>query len=157
MRKFVPGSFYFFLSGLILLCLSCAPQTCYENTDAMVNASMYLNSTKKLAAPDSLTIYGVNMETNKLFDKLKGVTVANLPLDASATSCRYVIRINDTNDTVRFVYDSFPHLISKECGYAFFHNLVPDSLTYTKHRIVTISVIKSAITPSNEENIRIYY
>jgi hypothetical protein len=157
MRKFVPLSLFFFLSGAILLCLSCAPQTCYENTDAMVNASMYLDSTGKSLAPDSLTIYGLNMETNKLFDRLKGVTVANLPLDASTTSCIYVIKINDINDTVRFVYDSFPHLISKECGYAFFHNLVPDSLTYTKHKIDTITVIKSSITPSNAENIRIYY
>jgi hypothetical protein len=157
MRKFVPGSFYFFLSGVILLCLSCAPQTCYENTDAMVNTSFYLNSSGKIKAPDSLTIYGANMESNKLFDKLKGVTVANLPLDASTTSSIYIIRINDTNDTVRLVYDSFPNLISKECGYAFFHNLIPDSLTYTKHRIVSISVIKSSITPSNAENIRIYY
>ena len=157
MRKFVPGSFYFFLSGVILLCLSCAPQTCYENTDAMVNASLYLNSSGKLQAPDSLTVYGVNMETNKLVDKIKGVTVVNLPLDAAATSCTYVIRINDINDTIRFVYDSSPHLISKECGYTFYHNLVPDSLTYTKHKIVSISVSKSSITTTNEENIRIYY
>jgi hypothetical protein len=157
MRKSVPGSFYFFLSGVILFCLSCAPQTCYENTEAMVNASLYLKSSGKIQAPDSLTVYGVNMETNKLLDKIKGVKVVNLPLDAAATSCIYVIRINDTNDTVRFVYDSFPHLISKECGYTFYHNLVPDSLTYTKHKIVSISVSKSSITTTNEENIRIYY
>jgi hypothetical protein len=157
MRKFVPGTLSFILPGLVLLFFSCAPQTCYENTDAMVNASFYLYSTKKILAPDSLTIYGVNMEANKLFDKLKGVTVANLPLDASTSSCIYVIRINDTSDTVNFVYYSFPHLISKECGYSFFHNLVPDSLIYTKHIIDSIAVIRSSITPSNEENIRIYY
>ncbi len=157
MRKFIPGSFITILPGLILFCFSCAPQTCYENTDAYVKASMYLNSTGKIKAPDSLTVYGLNMDTNKLYNKIRGVQVANFPLDASATSCVYVVRINGINDTLRFVYNSFPHLISRECGYTFYHNLVPDSLTYSKNGIVSITINKSSITTSNEENIRIYY
>ncbi len=151
------GYLYVILSVMILLLISCAPQTCYENTDAEVKAYFYLQTKKTNIAPDSLTIYGLNMESDKLYDKSLNIKTANLPLDISSSACKYVIRINGVNDTIGFGYDNFPYLISKECGYTYYHNLNPDSLTYTTHKIISVSVIKSSITNLNEENIRIYY
>ncbi|HKK43486.1 MAG TPA: DUF6452 family protein [Bacteroidales bacterium] len=151
------GYLFAILSGMILILVSCAPQTCYENTDAEVKAYLYKKSTNTNTAPDSITIYGLNMESDKLYDKSINVKSAILPLDISTSACKYVIRINGVNDTLGFGYDNFPYLISKECGYTYYHNLNPDSLTYTTHKIISISVIKSSITNLNEENIRIYY
>ena len=153
---------YFIFSAMILFSASCAPQTCYENTDADVKATFYLesnttNTAPTNTAPDSLTIYGLNMENDKLYDKSIEIKKAELPLNILASACTYVIRINGENDTVGFGYNSYPYLISKECGYTYFHDLNPDSLTYTTHKIISVSVIKNTITNLNEENIRIYY
>ena len=46
----------------------------------------------------------------------------------------FVIKINGVTDTIEFQYSSYPHLISKECGYTFYHHL--DTVTnFTKHII----------------------
>ncbi len=151
------GYLYFIFSAIILLLTSCAPETCYENTDAEVKATFYLDSKNTNTAPDSLTVYGLNMESDKLYNKSASIKVASLPLDISASSCKYIISINGVKDTIGFGYNSFPYLISKACGYTYYHNLNTDSLTYTTHKIISVSVIKSSITNLNEENIRIYY
>jgi hypothetical protein len=83
------------------------------------------------------------------------VQPALLPLNASAGSCIYVIRINGLNDTIQFLYSNYPHLISKECGYTFYHIL--DLPVYTQNNIDTILIINRSITTANEENIRIFY
>lgn len=157
MNKFIPGSRFFILSVLVLFLNSCTPQSCFEQTDSFVNAALYLNSTGKLLAPDSLTIYGVNREVNKLYNRSANITRATLPLNASATHCTYVIKINGITDTVEFHYTSYPYLVSKECGYTFYHTLISDSLTYSKNIIDSIYIRNNNISTFNEENIRIFY
>ncbi len=157
MKNLAHQYLYIFLSALILFCLSCAPQTCYDNVDAEVKASMYLYSTKKAQAPDSISVWGLGMESDKLFDKVRNVKIMNLPLNVTTDSCVFVIEINDVFDTISFAYDSFEYLISKECGYTYFHTLSEDSPYYTNHAIDSVSVKKRSITNLNEENIRIFY
>jgi hypothetical protein len=155
MIKVIKGNLFFIVSGFFLLFYSCTPESCFEQTDAFVKTTFY--RTGKLLAPDSLTIYGLNMQTNKLYDKSKSITTAQLPLDASESHCTFIIKINGITDTLKFVYTSFPHLISKECGYTFYHYLISDSLVYTKHAIDTIYRPNKNISTLNEENIRIFY
>jgi Family of unknown function (DUF6452) len=154
MRKFIPENLIIILSGLILFLLSCTPESCFEETESFLKASFYNNG--KLQAPDSLTIYGLNMETNKLYDKVRKVQPALIPLNSATTNCVYIIRINGITDTLEFRYSSYPHLVSKECGYTFYHNLDTDRI-FTKHAIVNIYIGKRNITTINEENIRIFY
>jgi hypothetical protein len=155
MRKVIPGNLVVILSGLILFMLSCTPESCFEETKSFLKASLYDNITKKLQAPDSLTAYGLNMETNKLYDKTKKLQIALLPLNAVTDNCVFIIKINGITDTLEFWYSSYPHLVSKECGYTFYHNL--DTLTYTTNVIDSIYIRKNNITTINEENIRIFY
>ena len=155
MRKFIPGNLIIILSGLILFLLSCTPESCFEETNAFVKASLYLNETGKLLAPDSLTLFGLNLDTNKIYNKTTNVQHVLFPLNADTSSCSFVIRINGITDTLNLWYSSYPHLISKECGYTFYHNL--DSLTYTTNAIDSIYIRKNNITTINEENIRIFY
>jgi hypothetical protein len=155
MRKTIPGNLIVIVSGLILFLLSCTPQSCFEETESFLKATLYSNVSGKLLAPDSLSVYGRNMETHKLYDKSLKIQPALLPLNASTISCTYIIKINGITDIVELWYSSYPHLVSKECGYTFYHNL--DSLTFTTNIIDTIHIKKRKITTINEENIRIFY
>jgi hypothetical protein len=157
MNKFIPGSRFLVLPVLFLFLNSCTPQSCFEQTEAFVNATLYSNKTGKLLAPDSLTVYGLNMGTNRLYNQTKSVTKATLPLNASTSHCTYIIKINGITDTLEFRYTSFPYLISKECGYTFYHSLNTDSLVYSKNMIDSVYVRNKNISTFNDENIRIFY
>ena len=155
MKKHIPVKLSIILSGLIVFLISCAPGSCFEVTESFVKASFYNNTTKILQAPDSLTVYGLNMETNKLYNNILKVQPALLPLNASADTCKYIIKINGVADTLEFRYSSYPHLISKECGYTFYHNI--DTVISTTNTIFYIYISNSNVTTVNEENIRIFY
>lgn len=157
MKKLAPLKFLMILSGLILILVTCTPESCFEETEPFVKASLYLTGGSKPQAPDSLTVYGLNMGTNLLYKKATGITIAHLPLNASSHECSYILKINGKTDTVKFRYSTYPYLVSKECGLTFYHDLYADSLTYTRHIIDSIYIRKNVITTLNEENIRIFY
>lgn len=155
MRKIISGSLILLAAGCFILGLSCTPEACFEETNSFVKASLYDNVTKKLKSPDSLTVYGLNRDSSRIYSKEKGVQPALFPLDGSSTNCTFVVRINGVNDTITFSYTSYPHLISRECGYTLFHNI--DTPFYTKHSIDYIFTGLKNITTENVENIRIFY
>ncbi|HEX7493243.1 MAG TPA: DUF6452 family protein, partial [Bacteroidales bacterium] len=125
-------------------------------TESYLKASFYSgDETKILTAPDSLTIYGLS-DTNKVYNKATKIEHALLPLNASTPECIFIIKINGTTDTVKFTYSSYPHLLSKECGYTFYHQL--DTVrNFSKHIIKDIYSGNLTITTLNVENIRIFY
>lgn len=144
-----------FVLALIINISSCSPDACFEETNAFLKASFYLDQTKKLKAPDSLTLYGINHLGSKIYDRAAKIQPALFPLNPSSDTSTFVIKINGVTDTIMFVYRSYPHLISKECGYTFFHDL--DTLFYSKNIIAYIYRGSNSITTKNEENIRIFY
>lgn len=144
----------FWIFGL-LIC-SCAPEACLEETESMLKASLFDNDTKKKASPDSLTLFGLNHEEDKLYDRSQGVQQALFPLDPSSENCTFIIRIDSISDTITFRYTSNPRLISKECGYTVNFNLI-DTPFYTRNAIDHIYTAKRKITTYNEENLRIFY
>jgi hypothetical protein len=155
MRKYFLDIFSALLGSTIIIMVACTPGACFDETNAFVKTSLYLNSTGKLLAPDSLTLYGINMDSSKIYNSSKNITLALLPLNASADSCGFVIMINGVIDTLTFSYSTHPILLSKECGYTFYHTI--DTPFYSRNIIDTITVSKNTITTLNEENIRIYY
>jgi hypothetical protein len=155
MKKTILFFLPLFLAIALLLKTSCTPESCFEETNAYLKASFYLESTGKLQAPDSLTLFGSEMDTLKIYNKASGISRAQVPLNSSAESCSLVFIINDTADTVTFFYNSYPHLISKECGYTFYHNI--EQTIFTKNIIDNVKILKSTVTTFNEENILIYY
>ena len=138
------------LSGILL---SCSPEACFEETNAYLKATFYSNETKEKKTPDSLTVTGIGI-TEKLYDRREGVQPGLFPLDASGGTCSFEIKINDVTDTVSFHYTSYPHLISKECGYTFYHRL---DTFFCKNESFYIYLSSDNITTANEENIRIFY
>lgn len=140
-----------------VLISSCTPGACFEDTEAFLKATFYENESKKAMPPDSVSLWGSGMEDKMIYNRTARVQPALLPLDASSGEVTFVIRINGTDDTVSFRFSSYPHFISKECGYTFFHNLDMNYYSATSNVIDTIVFRKGNITTANEENIRIYY
>jgi hypothetical protein len=134
---------------------SCTAGSCFDETESKVKATFYSMETGKALSPDSLTLFGINMDTNKIYDKAVKPNKAEFPLYADGTSCRFIIRINGTDDTLDFLYSSYPRLLSKECGYTFFFTL--DTTIHSFNNIDSISINKKTITTFNEENMRIFY
>jgi len=85
------------------------------------------------------------------------VQPALIPLDASTGSSTFVMTASGVTDTFKVVYSSYPHLISKECGYTFYHHL--DTILPLKefHFIKKIEYLNRTITNLNAENIHILY
>jgi predicted nucleic-acid-binding Zn-ribbon protein len=135
--------------------LSCSTGACFDETEARVKAGFYSKATGLADAPDSISLFGVNMDTLTIYDKYVNPKTVEFPLYAESTECKLVLRINGMNDTVTFTYNSYTALLSKECGYTFFFNL--DTVIYSKNIIDSISVTKKSITTFNEENMRIFY
>jgi hypothetical protein len=154
MRSIIPVNLIIIFAGLILFLSSCGPQSCFEETESFLKASLYNDITKKLQAPDSLSVHGLNKDST-IYMKAVKVQPALFPLNSVTDNCAFVIEINGVADTATFWYYSYPHLISKECGFTFYHML--DSLTFTKNIIDTIIIRNKSITTINEENIRIFY
>jgi hypothetical protein len=150
--------FWLVLSALLF---SCTPESCMEGTETQsyVKGLFYLNDgTGSAKAPDTLTVYGMGREDILLYDKTIKTSSVLLPLDASTDSCKFVFIINSVADTVTLHYTSYPHFISKECGYTYFHSLKQMPIpTYTSHKIMGITIKNNSVIIPNEENIRIFY
>ena len=148
-----------FLQTILLVFLvqlfSCTAGSCFDETESRIKATFYSMETGKALAPDSVTLYGINMDTLKIYDKSVNLKSAEFPLYAAGTDCTFVIRINGINDTLEFSYTSYTHLLSKECGYTFFFNL--DTTIHSINIIDSISFEKKTITTFNEENLRIFF
>lgn len=140
-------------AGFSFVMISCAPEACFEETNAYLKATFYSNSSKEKETPDSLTVTGLG-KTDKIYDREPRVQPALLPLDPSADTSVFIIRINGITDTIQFIYSSWPHLVSKECGYTFYHKL--DTFQSAKD-IFYIYRSSNNITTANEENIRIFF
>jgi hypothetical protein len=156
MKRFIPQSLLLSLPVILLFIVSCAQGSCFEETESYLKASFYDNETKKPTAPDSVTLYGLNADTTWLYTNTTGVSTALIPLNASSESSVFIIKINGVTDTIEFRYNSYPHLISKECGYTFYHQLDSEP-RHTFNAIIDIYAGSKTITNENGENIRIFY
>jgi hypothetical protein len=139
---------------LLIFNVACTPQACQEETEANVKATFYKTGSPASLAPDSITLFGLGRDTSLIYDNARNMKNISIPLDAGSDTCRFVMIINDCYDTVTFVYVSYAHLVSKECGFTFYHIL--DTIL-NKQDTINYYIIKRDITTLNEENISIFY
>lgn len=156
MKKIVSYTSLFPLLGLLLISVSCTPESCFDETNAYLKGTFYSSTTGKTVTPDSLTMYGIHLSATKIYNKATGIQPAYIPLNAGFGSSSFVIRINGVSDTITVWYSSSPYLISMECGYTFHHKLT-DTIYYTRHQIEDIVIKNENVTTLKEENIRIFY
>jgi len=147
------------LSGCVfiisLLQYACTPGSCLEETESAVKAAFYQTGTGSIVAPATVTVYGLGMESVALYLDAPGRTDILLPLNPATSSSRFIIIANGISDTITIVYSSFPHLISKECGYSMYNTL--ELCTSTNNLIDTVFVQNPDVTTKYNENIRIFY
>lgn len=155
MKKFIQKAIIIAAAGFALLQISCTPEACFEETESFLKGSLYSKTTEKILAADSLSLWGLNSESFKIYSKALRISRVLFPLNASTAKSSFVIKINGITDSIEVTYSSYPHLISKECGYTFYHNL--EAVTFTKNTIDSVHIRKNKITTLNEENIQIYY
>ena len=141
-------------AAFLLAITACTPESCLEDTLVFVKAPLYTSSDEKNIAPTNFTMYGVDIDS-VIYNSSKNIAKAEIPLNPSAGSCTFIIGINTGIDTLTFIYSTFSHLISKECGYVFYHEI--DTIINTMHSIDTITVKNRFVTTTDAENIRIYY
>lgn len=159
MKKTYSTVLFLLLLLLISGFISCTSLSCQDETEAFLKISFAIKNpdgTDKLQPPDSITVYGLDMSDSKIYYNTAAVQPALLPLNSSAPFSEFIIRINGITDTVKFIYSTFPQLVSKECGYTFYHTL-DTTRTFTCNAIKDLKVWNGNITTKNEENIRIYY
>lgn len=159
MRKFIPGSLFIIFSGFILFLISCTPGSCFEETKSSLKATFYLkinDTLSKAQAPDTLTLRGLNNDSIQYNKSLK-IQPALFELNASSSNSKFIITVNGVSDTLTIWYSSYPHFISKECGYTFYHHL--DSIPIKHFNFIKDIYIgkNRTITNLNVENIRIFY
>ena len=145
---------FLFITGFFVLITSCLDTECTDETEAYVKVSLYSYESKKIALPDSVTLYGADNEV-KIYDSQKITLPALIPLKNSDNETEFIIKINGIADTIRFVHSNFPHLISKECGYSMYHTI--DTIYPTFNGIDSISLTNKEITVKNIENVAIFY
>jgi len=145
---------FLFVSGFLILLTSCLDVECVQETRAYMKVSFYNYETKTVASPDNLSLYGAN-NTIKIYDNQKITLPALIPLKDSDNESEFIIEINGTEDTIRFVHSSFLNFISKECGYSMWHTI--DTVYFTTNEIDSISLINKEITLKNANNVAIFY
>gem|GEM_PF-3718662 len=112
---------------------------------------------------DSISIFGIGQPTDSmLLDSAVAVTQVYLPLRFTQDSTQYVIHYEQQglsspryNDTLTFVYRSYPYFVSIDCGAMY--NFVIDTCRYTRNILDSVSVTVPEITNKNVESIRIFY
>ena len=160
MRKFIPRSYYIVLSGFILFLISCTPGSCFEDTKSSMKATFYSDITGKTLAPDTLTVRGINSDSIS-YNKALSVQPALFELNPATSSSSFLITVNGVTDTLTIWYSSYPHFISKECGYTFYHHLdsIPnDSVSIKRYKFIKgIYISNRTITNLKVENIRIFF
>jgi hypothetical protein len=157
MRKLIPGSLLIILSGFIHFLVSCTPGSCFEDTKSSMKATFYttINDISKPVAPDTLTLSGLNNDSIS-YNKALKVQPALFELNPATSSSSFLITVNGVTDTLTIWYSSYPHFISKECGYTFYNHL--DSISKAHFKFIKdIYIGNPTITNLKVENIRIFY
>jgi ABC-type oligopeptide transport system substrate-binding subunit len=155
MRHFYQIILIHVLAGLSFFMVACTEGSCFDETESQVKSTFYDKQTLSPHAPDSVTLYGINMDSLMIYDNAINQKIIEFPLYGEDSRRKFTLIINGIYDTVEFAYNSSIHLISKECGYTFYYNL--DTVWYSTNAIDSVSITKKTVTTFNEENMRIFY
>jgi hypothetical protein len=138
-----------------LLMPACSEKACYDNTDPLVNISLFESGTGDFHKTDSIRVRGMTGQSPVELLKAKSVTYFHLPLNPATESSVVIIILNGVADTATINYLSFLHFVSPECGYTFYSTI---SGLKTTHNIIDSLIIENKnITVDGERNLRLFY
>lgn len=125
MKKFRKTIFAVLFTGSLLVQFSCAPVACFDETNAFLKASFYLDSTRAQTTPDSVTLYGTGMDTNKIYEAKENLKQALIPLNASTSNCSWFLELMAYTIQSLHGIQHFRILFRKHVVIHFIINLIP--------------------------------
>ncbi len=158
---------------LIALCISCSmvlasclnEDVCEDVSTVPARIGFYavdtVNETPAPISISNISVFGVGQDS-VIYNNESNVSQMELPLNSTIDSCAYIFRVafllDDAkfflDDTLWFVYNRLPNLISMECGFTTFYELT--DLRYSRNTIDSIAIDDPNITNSLNEHIKIF-
>ncbi len=103
---------------------------------------------------DSLMVHSLEKPDDPVHDTLYAVSSLELPLNIHADSSAFVFDFFHTQDTLWLHYARETHLISVECGFTVFFDLLDTD--HTNHHITGLHLEVPEVTNSLDEHIQIF-
>ncbi len=157
---------------LIALCILCSMAlasclnevVCEDVATVPVRIGFYavdtVNDTPAPLSISNITIFGLGQDSI-IYDNRDNVSQVELPLDSTLDSCAFIFRVtflDDTkffaDDTLWFIYNRLPNLISMECGFTTFYKL--SHVRHSRNLIDSVAIDDANITNSLNEHIKIF-
>ena len=147
-----------FLFAVFLLFSACTDdQPCEEATANRLRMGFYISGqeTETIAQVNSFAAYALEHSDSRRYDNQNNVSVIELPLNPLADHCAFVLSFGAMRDTIWFSYTREEHLISIECGFTLFFNIL--DVEYTTHFLEALVKNNSYVTNSFDEHIKVYF
>lgn len=149
-------------SMVLVSCLN--EEVCEDVSTVPVRIGFYatdtVNETPSPISISNISVFGLGQDSI-IYENVSIVSQMELPLNSTIDSCAYIFRSSffDDNryfvdDTLWFVYNRLPNLISMECGFTTFYELT--DLRYSRNLIDSVAIDDSNITNSLNEHIKIF-
>jgi len=135
----------------MLLFTGCQEELCEELTENPLRVGFYIeeNGENIPVEIDSMSVVGIGKE-ELLYDDTN-VGMLELPLDVSRDSCGFKFYFPQKTDTLKVYYERNLSLVSIECGFVTFFEIL--DLEMTNNVIKSYSIEEPNITNVNEEHI----
>ena len=150
--------YLFFLIVLFGLSVSCDDEIhCDLPTDSFLKAGFYTieNSELEIFVLNNLSVAGIGQEDSLLYNGENDIQVILLPLSQISDSCGFLFDIDNTIDTIYFYYKRQLHLVSPECGFTTYFDVL--NYDFTNNIIDSISVVLPKITTNTKMNVKIFF
>jgi len=152
----------YLVAGFILfavLLYACSSGACFEDTEPKVIVNMYTDGTETLRKCDSIKVIGHGTTNDILLVDEKSVSVFSFSLDPLHNESTFYFNLNGKTDTVTLTYNNYPHVISPECGYTIYNDILTAKVNNKKvnHIIVNITIDNKSVTLNGERNLRLFY
>lgn len=151
------------ISAIIGLTIAGCSGDCLNNKNALPYAGFYSSEeTPATVSVDSLRVYGIGAPGDSVLYDGSNISSLYLPFRIDSDTTTYIFEPTTEaaqragiTDTVRFVYDRIPRLVSEECGVSYIFRM--KEIYCSKQLIDSVTCPKGEITNENIENLHIYF
>jgi hypothetical protein len=128
---------------------------CTESRLSRVNAGFYEwdGEQEVNVFIELFTLYGEGRDS-LLYDRKNNVQQFSFPMDMNAPSSTLILQADTLADTLIIDYAVVPALVSYECGFT--NTFEMSGVSYTRHFIDSIALIKPLADLEDEENLKIF-
>ncbi|MCK4852971.1 MAG: hypothetical protein KAT31_01885 [Bacteroidales bacterium] len=129
---------------------------CTQSVLSVVNAGFYgWDGEEEIDVfVNNFTLYGINRPDSLIYDSKNSVSRFSFTMDMNAVSSTLIMHADSLIDTLTINYSVVLLMVSYECGFT--NTFEMSGISFTRHFIDSISVIKTLADLENEENLKIF-